>query len=180
MPRVPRKVATPAAPDLGQLGEQWVAQWLQRRGWRLLAQRWHCRWGELDLVMGRAIAPGDPTDAADQSDQWPQAEQAEQAEQYAAIAFVEVKTRRDRGWDEAGKLAITPQKQAKLWKAAELFLAEHPQWAEVPCGFDVALVQGVKLAGAVDVSQIDGETTVIAQGYRLTLVEYLQNAFTII
>lgn len=157
MPRGPRKATTPAAPDLGQLGEQLTARWLQRRGWRLLAQRWHCRWGELDLVMGRAIAESD---------------------QYAAIAFVEVKTRRDRGWDEAGRLAITPQKQAKLWKAAALFLAEHPQWAEVPCGFDVALVQGVKLAGAVDVSAVDGDTEAIAQGYRLTLVDYLRDAFT--
>ena len=167
MPRAPRKATTPAAPDLGQLGEQLTARWLQRRGWRLLAQRWHCRWGELDLVMGRAIAPADQPNPAAPTDQ------------YAAIAFVEVKTRRDRGWDEAGKLAITPHKQAKLWKAAALFLAEYPQWAELPCGFDVALVQGVKLSVAVDVSAVDGDTEAIAQGYRLTLVEYLRDAFTV-
>lgn len=105
----------------GTLGELVVAQWLEQRGWQLLDRQWRCRWGELDLVMG-----------------YPR---QEAASGLAAIAFVEVKTRRGHNWDSNGALAITPQKQAKLWKTAQYYLGQHPSWAEVPCQFDVALVR---------------------------------------
>ncbi|EKQ68599.1 TIGR00252 family protein [Leptolyngbyaceae cyanobacterium JSC-12] len=144
-------------PDPGFLGEALVARWLQRRGWKLLQQRWHCRWGELDLIVGELNA-----ETAD----------------LVAIAFVEVKTRRGNNWDEDGKLALTAQKQAKLWKTAELFLMQHPAWEQLPCRFDVALVNCEKLSGAVDVSMVDGETTAIAAGYRLVLTDYIIDAFT--
>ncbi|MDX2243937.1 MAG: YraN family protein [Leptolyngbyaceae cyanobacterium bins.302] len=143
--------------DAGALGEELVAKWLQQQGWTILQQRWHCRWGELDLVAGHRQA---------------------KATQFTTIAFVEVKTRRVRNWDEDGKLAITPQKQAKLWKAAQLFLLHHPHLAELPCRFDVALVNCEKLSGAVDLSTVDGTTVAIVKGYRLSLSEYIQDAFT--
>lgn len=133
-----------------------MAKWLKQQGWTILAQRWHCRWGELDLVAGHLQA---------------------QATQFTAIAFVEVKTRRHANWDEDGKLAITPQKQAKLWKAAQLFLLQHPHLAELPCRFDVALVNCEKLSGSVDLCNVDGATVAIAKGYRLSLSEYIQDAF---
>lgn len=141
---------------VGAYGERLVAQWLQRRGWMLLQQRWHCRWGELDLIMGQPIP---------------------ESSQFALIAFVEVKTRSDRNWDETGKLAITPQKQSKIWKAAQVFLTQHPHLAEQPCRFDVALVQCEKLSGAIDLSQINGDTRIVTDGYQLTLYEYLPDAF---
>jgi putative endonuclease len=103
---------------LGQLGEQLVADWLQQEGWQIVAQRWHCRWGELDIV-GYGDRPR-PT-----------------------LAVVEVKTRSPRNWDADGRLAITPQKQAKIIQAAELFLAEQPQWNNADVRFDVAIVQGI-------------------------------------
>lgn len=158
MPRRPSNHAADSSPtDSGSLGEALVARWLQRQGWLVLARRWQSRWGEVDLIAAH-----------------PQPNST----QLALIAFVEVKTRRDRNWDQDGKLAITAQKQAKLWKTAQLFLMEHPDFAELPCRFDVALVQCQKLAGTVDISQVDGETTAIAQGYQLTLKEYIPNAFT--
>lgn len=105
--------------QLGILGETLVAQWLQSQGWQILQQRWHCRWGELDLV-----AQWTPTT--------PKAE--------PILAFVEVKTRQKGNWDADGVMAITARKQAKLWKTARLFLASHPDLALLPCRFDVALV----------------------------------------
>lgn len=101
--------------SLGDRGEALVAAWLRQTGWTLIARQWHCRWGELDIV---AYHPA------------PQ----------LCIAFVEVKTRRHGGLDGGGRLAITAQKQRKLWRSAEKFLHQYPHYAEHPCRFDVALV----------------------------------------
>ncbi|MGK7889867.1 MAG: YraN family protein [Leptolyngbyaceae cyanobacterium] len=101
---------------MGEWGEVLVSQWLQQLGWQILAQRWRCRWGELDIV---AQAPR-PT---------------------PMLIVVEVKVRNRGNWDQAGLLAITPQKQRRLIQATELFLAEHEEFANAPCRFDLALVQ---------------------------------------
>lgn len=142
--------------DVGTLGETFVAQWLQRQGWIIVQQQWRCRWGELDLIIGNP-QPG--------------------SKQFDLIAFVEVKTRRDRNWDADGKLAITPQKQTKLWKAAQSFLMSHPHMADLPCRFDVAIVHCEKLVGSIDLAPINGDTVTITNGYQLKLWEYLPDAF---
>jgi putative endonuclease len=103
--------------ELGTLGETLVAQWLETQGWRLCDRQWHCRWGELDLVMAKG-----PASTAGE------------------LAFVEVKTRSQGNWDAYGLMAITRSKQAKLWKVAQLYLVRHPQWQGATCRFDVALV----------------------------------------
>ena len=40
-------------PDIGELGEQLVAGWLQTQDWVILHHRWRCRWGEIDLIAQR-------------------------------------------------------------------------------------------------------------------------------
>jgi putative endonuclease len=126
---------------IGKLGEEVVARWLEARNWRVLYHRWHCRWGEIDLI---AQSPP-PT----------------------VLAFVEVKTRSQGNWDAGGLLAITPQKQGKLRQAAALFLAEHPEWEQLPCRFDVALVSCRRL-GTVSGGGV--------QAQDLILQEYLEAA----
>ncbi|MFM2314458.1 MAG: hypothetical protein RLZZ04_3734 [Cyanobacteriota bacterium] len=100
--------------EIGTLGEQLVARWLHLKNYQLLASNWRCRWGEIDLI------------AQDRTS--------------GAIAFVEVKTRSAHNWDADGLLAINPSKQQKLIQTADLFLAQQPLLAELPCRFDVGLV----------------------------------------
>jgi putative endonuclease len=141
----------------GNLGEAFVAEWLEQQGWQILAKQWHCRWGELDLVAGQAKPEGVKPEIV-------------------AIAFIEVKTRSRGNWDFDGALAITQSKQAKLWQTAQLFLADHPQWADLPCRFDVALVR-CTLSGSK--GAIATQPNQIKDGCTMNLQAYIRDAFTL-
>ena len=104
---------------VGALGEQFVAQLLHDQGWLILQQRWHCRWGEIDVI-------------------------AQSPPPVKQLIFVEVKVRGAANWDQAGLLSITPQKQKKLILAAQTFLSEHASFQDYSCRFDVALVSHQK------------------------------------
>lgn len=122
-------------PDIGVLGEDFIAQWLQSSGWKILHRRWRCSLGEIDLI-------------ANNSD---------------LLAFVEVKTRSKGSWDAGGLLAITPQKQSKIWKTAQSFLVTNQEFTDYTCRFDVALVYC--------------EKTTLELKYNLSLLEYIPAAF---
>ncbi|NJM57245.1 MAG: YraN family protein [Synechococcales cyanobacterium RU_4_20] len=120
---------------LGQLGEALVAEWLEAQGVKILHRRWHCRWGELDLV---ALLPEAlPCKAL--------ASATQPTGSPLVLAFIEVKTRSRDNWDEGGLLAITPSKQRKIWHSARLYLAQYPRFANFPCRCDVALVGSQRL-----------------------------------
>lgn len=169
-PSAPSDSANNARATIGRLGEEFVADWLRSHDWQVLHQRWHCRLGEIDVIA--------------------------QSSTPQCLAFVEVKTRSKGNWDSDGLLAITPVKQKKLWQTAQLFLMAHPDLAELPCRFDVALVrcqpalkkraQGLnlgspllqksELSSAIGVNQL---TTRTIADYQLTLHHYIQEAFTL-
>lgn len=150
-------------PNVGELGEWLVANWLQTQGWSILARRWRCRWGEIDLIAQQNLNTPSPF-----------------------LAFVEVKTRSRGNWDADGLLAITPQKQAKLWQTAQLFLSEKPHLVDIPCRFDVALVSCQRLrrnqqlplvAEDIQTSPVQLGKPLSVAGYRLILQDYLLSAF---
>jgi putative endonuclease len=130
---------------IGELGETLVATWLQTQNCEILKQRWHCRLGEIDLI---ACTPAQ------------------------TIALIEVKTRSTYNWDINGLLAISPSKQRKLWKTAELFIVAHPQWADRPYHFDVALVGHSQSRPKHPGLFVDSQ-----QGHYFSLHTYLENAF---
>lgn len=140
-------------------GEVLVAHWLQQQGWQILHHRWRCRWGELDLVAqfqpdraqsdpahppaasrpsGLLSSPPDPIGLPKRLSPAPIPQFLPQT---PTLAFVEVKTRQQGNWDQDGLLAITATKQAKLWQAAQAWLGQSPDCADLACRFDVALVQ---------------------------------------
>jgi len=144
--------------QIGNLGETLVAQWLHAQGWAILARSWHCRWGELDLV-------------------------AHRQQPSPHLAFVEVKTRSSGSWDGGGLLAVSAPKQARLWKTAQLFLAQHPSLVDLPCRFDVALVHCRRSQSGPD--QVPSSNRVplslrqpvTLEGYTLSLQDYIESAF---
>ncbi|MDS3862176.1 YraN family protein [Thermosynechococcaceae cyanobacterium BACA0444] len=140
---------------IGQIGEQVLSQWLIAQAWQILAQNWHCSWGELDLI---AQTPA------------------------GVVAFIEVKTRQSQSLDQGGLMAITPAKQRKIIHTAQLFLEQYPDYAALPCRFDVALVQYQSITNTQNFHlplPTPGLEFLGQRGpYRFFLLDYLTDAFT--
>ena len=85
-----------ASHDLGRSAEGLAAEWLERRGWTLLARNWRSGHREIDLVARRA----------------------------GVVAFVEVKARRTRSFGHPLD-AITRGKRRDLELAARAWVARH-------------------------------------------------------
>ena len=81
---------------LGRWGEELAARELEKKGYRMVAAGWHCRFGEIDLIcQGRGY-----------------------------LCFVEVKLRRTERFGTPGAF-VDARKQKKLRTSAQLYLAEH-------------------------------------------------------
>lgn len=97
---------------LGRRGERRAERYLRRQGLQPAVRNYHCRHGEIDLVM----------------------------EHDAALVFVEVRVRRSGNFGDAAD-SVDRHKQQRLIRAARHFLMTHPQWAERPCRFDVVALE---------------------------------------
>lgn len=81
--------------DLGNKGEEDVAQWLEGYGFTILARNYAVRAGEIDLIATRQDL----------------------------VAFIEVKTRTTEYFPTS--LVVTPSKQRKIIKAAQWFVLKN-------------------------------------------------------
>ncbi len=99
------------ARDIGQAAEARACAWLQQQGLSLLESNYHCRAGELDLIMleGRTLV------------------------------FVEVRSRRNAVFGSAAE-SVTASKQRKLLTAARHYLQYHEQHAGKAQRFDVIAI----------------------------------------
>jgi len=87
-------------------------QYLLERGLSLLNANYHCRYGEIDLIML----------------------------QQEILCFIEVKFRNSLGFGGAAS-AIPVQKQKKIVKTAQFFLSVNKRLAQRAMRFDALLIQ---------------------------------------
>lgn len=81
---------------LGTEAEDLAARWLEERGWKVRARNFHCRGGELDLVVER----GD------------------------RIAFVEVRSRRSTDFLHPAE-SVSSTKRRRVARAASIWAQRH-------------------------------------------------------
>ncbi len=94
---------------LGRAGEERAARFLEKQGYRILERNYRA-YGEIDLI---ALHQGE-------------------------LVFVEVKTRSNESYG-APELAVNPQKQYKMIKAA-LGYIKNRKLHQMPCRFDVVAI----------------------------------------
>ncbi len=94
--------------NLGRRGEKLARRFIEKLGYRIIAQNYHCPAGELDLM----ALDGDE------------------------IVFVEVKTRRSEEAQDVEQ-AVNPTKRRQLTRVANYYLATNAAARKHPCRFDV-------------------------------------------
>lgn len=80
----------------GRWGEAQAAQYLRKKGYRILAANYHCRFGEIDLI----------------------------ASKKDIVAFVEVKLRKNDDFAQALE-QVDAAKQKRLIRTAQMWIAEN-------------------------------------------------------
>ena len=84
--------------NAGLAAEKLAATFLSTHGLKLVTQNYHCRFGEIDLIMRDANT----------------------------LVFIEVRLRSNKQFGSAAA-SITPQKQQKLMLTAQHYLQQHPE-----------------------------------------------------
>ena len=97
---------------LGDRAEKLAVKFLKRKGLKLHQRNYHCRYGEIDIVM--------------------------QHSDY--LVFIEVRHRKSNGFGGALE-SVDSRKQKKLRNSAEHYLINHKK-NDMPCRFDILCVNG--------------------------------------
>jgi putative endonuclease len=117
---------------LGRRGERLARQALRRAGLKILSSNYRCPAGEVDLIALHPRRDGD------------------------VLVFVEVKTRAS-DFHTPPASAVDAQKQHRLRRCADYYVAGRPAAAELPLRFDVI--------------------SIVAAGGRPPRVEHIEDAF---
>jgi len=99
--------------DNGRLGESIARQFLINRGLYYITGNYHCRYGELDLVMNDA----------------------------GTLAIIEVRYRRKTNF-MSPVTSISQQKQQRIMRTTRHFLSQHSDYENTPVRFDVVGITG--------------------------------------
>ena len=99
----------------GQRWEEYALQHLSAQGLRLVQRNYHCRFGEIDLVM------------------WHD----------STLVFVEVRYRKSSRYGSAAE-SVTQSKRRRLLLTAGHYLQRQRLLPEPPCRFDVVAIGGAQ------------------------------------
>ena len=95
----------------GTQGEKLAAKYLTRQGLKLIEKNYRCRFGEIDLIFNQG----------------------------RCLIFVEVRVRSNPNFGGAAS-SIDQRKQEKLIRTAKYYLSQSGDKQELPCRFDVVLL----------------------------------------
>jgi putative endonuclease len=98
--------------SLGDDCEDRAVSLLEDQGLRLLERNFSGKTGEIDII----------------------------AQDGAQLVFVEVRARSNRLFESAAG-SVNIHKQQRIVRTAQLFLQRRPQWANMPCRFDVIVFE---------------------------------------
>ncbi|UCH33048.1 MAG: YraN family protein [Armatimonadota bacterium] len=112
--------------ELGRIGEDIAARYLQSRGYAILERNYRTKLGEIDIV----------------------------ARHGADLVFVEVKSRTPSDTFAPAE-SVTHAKRDKLVKLAQVYMASRAR-REERCRFDVVEVTLTEVGSAVDVRVVEG------------------------
>ncbi len=108
-----RQSTTRTSRNIGAIAEDRAVAYLEENNLTLLTRNYHCRRGEIDLIM----------------------------QDGNFLVFIEVRYRKNNHYGSAAE-SVTRQKQQRLLTTAEYFLQNEKQNADNACRFDVITLSG--------------------------------------
>lgn len=99
--------------QIGKQAEITAEHWLASKGVTVVTRNYHCRQGEIDII------------GLDNQ----------------TLCFIEVKYRENDHFGSAAQ-SVTISKQRKIIHTAQIYLAQHNEYQEHACRFDVLTIMG--------------------------------------
>jgi putative endonuclease len=110
----------------GQQKERQARAWLEKNHIKIIAQNFHCRGGEIDLIgLSEHTNLLNPNPSG----------------KTTRIIFFEVKYRKNSLYGHPAEF-VTLKKQQRIVRCAQTFLLKHPDLATLPMQFDVITFEG--------------------------------------